>query len=51
MEEFKYFNEEWNNQIQCYCNLPQSNKFTGRCKNCNGIIKQPKDKDVYKYTK
>ena len=51
MENFKYFNEEWNTRIQCYCNLPQPNEFTDKCKNCNKIIKPIIDKDADKYTK
>lgn len=68
MENFIYFNEEWNNkleklskdllektgtikfseldtyfsnykQLNCQCNLPKPNEFTGNCINCNLIIK------------
>lgn len=55
MEEDKriYFNEEWNNlrQLECKCNLPRPNSFTGNCKNCNLIIKPIIDRNVNKYTK
>ena len=43
MEENKrvYFNDEWNKfrQLNCQCNLPKPNEFTGKCVNCNLIIK------------
>lgn len=48
-----YFNDEWNDfrQLECQCELPKPNCFTGNCINCNKIIKPLIDRNVNKHTK
>ena len=51
--KFSELNTYFNNyrQLECQCNLPRPNSFTGNCINCNKIIKPLIDRDVNKYTK
>lgn len=41
----KEFNNNYR-QLECRCDLPKPNSFTGNCTNCNLIIKPIRDKDV-----
>ena len=46
----KEFNDDYR-QLECRCNLPRPNSFTGNCTSCNKIIKPIRDKNVDKHTR
>jgi len=38
-------------QLECRCDVPRPNSFTGNCTNCNLIIKTIRERNADKYTK